>query len=163
MWPGLSGVMLPKVDNADQVAEASELMEELEHRRGIEAGSLELIVLLESASGVWNVREIITASPRVTQVALGERDLCLSLGIMPSEEYDPFLYARGRLVIEGTAAGVQPLGTAHPLGARPATMPRDELLRLATVGKNLGFKGSSALTPLGWSRSTRPSPPRPNW
>ena len=165
VWPGITGIMLPKVGHADDVAQASELMEDMERRRGIEVGSLELIILLESALGVWNAREIITASPRATQVALGERDLCFDLGIAPffhpehlewssgrpghpetqsaarGEKYDPSVYARGRMVIEGTAAGVQPVGIAYPLGSLPRTVPRDELLRLATEGRNLGFKG----------------------
>ena len=117
VWPGLTGVMLPKAERAADVVQASEMLEEMERRHGVEVGSLEIIVLLESALGVWNVREIIAASPRVTQVALGEEDLSCDLGIAPAEEYDPFVYARGRIVIEGTAAGVQPLGMAYP-GAR---------------------------------------------
>ena len=141
VWPGLTGIMLPKVDGPGDLTRAADLMEEMERRRGIDLGSLELIVLLESALGVWHVRDIITASPRVTQVALGERDLCVDLGIWPKEEYDPFVYARGRIVVEGTAAGVQPVGMAYPLSSLPAAMPRDDLLKLATVGKNLGYKG----------------------
>ena len=141
VWPGLNGVMLSKAEGAIDVLQASEMMEDMERRRGIEVGSLELIVHLSSALGVWNVREIITASPRVTQVALGESDLCCDLGIAPSEEHDPFVYSRGRIVIEGTAVGVQPVGMAYPLGSLPVLAPRDELFRPAKVGKDLGFKG----------------------
>ena len=141
VWPGLTGVVLPKVECGDDVSQASKLMEDLERERGIELGSLELVVLVESALGVWNVREIVAASPRVSQVALGECEMCRSLGITPSEEHDPFVYARGRIVIEGTAAGVQPVGMAHPLGSVPRVAPPDELLRLSAVTKDLGFKG----------------------
>jgi citrate lyase subunit beta/citryl-CoA lyase len=140
-WPGLSGILLPRVERAADVAAASEILEEMERRRGIQAGSLEVIVLLGSALGVWNSREIVTSSPRVTQAALAEGDLCLDLGVFPSGEYDPLEYARGRLIIEGTAAGVQPLGIAHPLGAIPAEAGREEVARLAADGRNLGFKG----------------------
>ena len=70
-------------------------MTDLERQRGIEVGALELIVLLESALGVWNIRDIVTASPRVTQVGLGESDLCQSLGITATDAEDPFVYARG--------------------------------------------------------------------
>ena len=141
VWPGLSGIVLPKTEHPSYVAQASELIEEMERRRGIQVGSVELIVMLESALGVWNIREIITASPRVTQVALGERDLCYDFGIAPAQEYDPFAYARGRIVVEGTAAGVQPVGMAFSLGSMPTLASQDELLRLATMAKDLGFKG----------------------
>ncbi len=141
IWPGLDGIMLPNTERAEDVVQAAGLMEDMEHKRGIEAGSLQIIVLLESGLAVWNVREIIAASPRVSQLALDEGDLCYSMGISPSEEYDPLVYARGRMVIEGIADGVQPLGMAHPLGSLLGTPSRDEVLRLATVGKNLGTKG----------------------
>ncbi len=141
VWPGLTGVMLPKTERAAEVTEAANLLEALERRRGIEVGSLQVIVLLESALGVWNVREIVTASPRVTQVALGESDICRDLAITPSEESDPFVYARGRIVIEGIAAGVQPVGMAFPLSLMPRLLPRDDVLRQATIAENLGFKG----------------------
>jgi citrate lyase subunit beta/citryl-CoA lyase len=142
VWPGLSGIMLPKIERGDEVKEAAECLADLERRRGMEVGSLQLIVLLESALGVWNVREIVIASSRVSQVALGESDLCRNLAITVNGEDDPFVYARGRVVIEGIAAGVQPVGMAFPLSMTPRLLPWDEVLRLATVARNLGFKGA---------------------
>ena len=141
IWPGLSGIMLSGVRTGADVVLAEEMMTKLEQARGMRTGSLEIIVVLESALAVWNIREIITATPRVTQVSLGETALCADLGIMTVEDYDPLVYMRGRLVIEAIAAGVQPLGMGHPLGAIPRLAPRDELFRLAEVGKNLGCKG----------------------
>jgi citrate lyase subunit beta/citryl-CoA lyase len=134
--------MLPKVESAADVSEVVDLLTDLERQRGLEVGSLQLIVLLESALGVWNIRDIVTASPRVTQVGLGESDLCCDLGIVATEEDDPFVYARGRVVIEGVAVGVQPVGMAFPLSLAPRLRPRNELLELATMAKNLGLKGA---------------------
>ena len=57
-------------------------MTALERRRGLAAGALELIVLLESARGVWDIRSIITASPRITQVGLDESDLAVRPGFI---------------------------------------------------------------------------------
>ena len=141
-WPGLTGVMLPKVESGAEVAGAATLMTDLERQRGIEVGALELIVLLESALGVWNIRDIVTASPRVTQVGLGESDLCRNLGITATDAEDPFVYARGRVVIEAIAAEVQPIGMAFPLSLTPRLLPEKDLLHLATMARNLGFKGS---------------------
>ena len=140
-WPGLAGIMLPRVESPEDVIEASEVLSSAERRRGIEPGTLQLILLLESANAVWRVREIITAGERVCQVGLDESDLSASLGISPLPEYDPYVYARGRLAVEATAAGVQPVGVAHPLGALPRLLPDDEMLKIATDSKNLGFKG----------------------
>lgn len=142
VWPGLTGIMLPKVDTAAEVAEAAGYLEELERRRGLAVGSLQLIVLLESALGVWNIRDIITASRRVTQVGLGESDLGRELGVVATEDHDPFVYARGRVVVEGVAAGVQPIGLAAPLSLVPRLLPAADVLQLATDARNLGFKGA---------------------
>ena len=142
VWPGLTGIMFPKVESAAEVSEAASLLGHLERQRGLEIGSLQLIVLLESALGVWNIRDIVTASPRVSQVGLGESDLCQSLGITATEEEDPFVYARGRVVIEAIAADVQPIGMAFPLSLSPRLLPQDELLQHATMARNLGFKGA---------------------
>ena len=142
VWPGLTGIMLPKVESAAAVTEAADILADFERQRGLEVGSLQLIALLESALGVWNIREIVTAHRRVTQVGLGESDLCRHFAITPTEEDDPLVYARGRVVIEAIAAGVQPIGMAFPLSLTPRLLPRDDLLRLATMARNLGFKGA---------------------
>ena len=114
VWPGLRGIMLPQIESAAEVLEAAEIVAALERERGIAAGSLSFIVLLESARAVWDIRSIITASPRVTQVGLDEHDLAASLGFEPVPELDPFVYARGRLAFEATAAKVYPIGMACP-------------------------------------------------
>ena len=141
VWPGLCGIMLPQVESAAEVAEAAEIVTTLERQRGIVVGSLCFIVLLESARGVWDIRNIIAASPRVTQVGLDESDLAGDLGIAPLPEYDPFVYARGRLAVEATAAKVNAIGMAYPLSALPRELPEPEIHRLATKARNLGMKG----------------------
>jgi citrate lyase beta subunit len=133
--------MLPRVESAAEVVEAAEQMTALERRRGLVAGTLELIVLLESARGVWDIRSIITASPRITQVGLDESDLACDLGITPLPEHDPYVYARGRLVIEATAVTVQPIGITYPLGVHPRRVSAAEIHRMSTDARNLGMKG----------------------
>lgn len=141
VWPGLSGIVLPQVESSAEVADAAGLLDRMERRRGVEVGSLQLVLLIESARGVWDIRDILTASPRTTQAGLDESDLAASMGVNVVAGYDPFVYARGRLAIESTAAGVQAIGVAHPMGALPRLLPQDELLQIATDSKNLGFKG----------------------
>jgi citrate lyase subunit beta/citryl-CoA lyase len=141
VWPGLRGIMLPQVESAAEVMEAAEMVTTLERRRGIAAGLLCFIVLLESARAVWDIRAIITASPRITQVGLDECDLADDLGIDPVPEYDPFVYARGRLAVEATAARVSPVGMAYPLSVQPRAAPQSEIHTLATKARNLGMKG----------------------
>ena len=139
--PRLTGVMLPGVESAEEITEISQFLGQVERSKGLVGGSLQMIVLIESARGVWNVREIIGADPRVTQVGLDENTLSASMGIHSNPEVDPHVYARGRVAVEATALGVQPIGVAYPLGVQPRPMGFDDMLRVATDSKNLGFKG----------------------
>ncbi len=141
LWPGLCGIMLPRVESAAEVTQADEIVTALEKQRGIPAGSLQFILMLESARGVWDIRPIIKASPRITQAALDERALAVDLDCTPLPELDPFDYARGRLAVEATAAKVAAVGMAYPLSALPRALPAAELHELATKAKNLGMKG----------------------
>ena len=139
--PELTGIVLPGVESADQVRDADAMLTELERQAGVAPGSLELAPSIETAAGVWHVREIITASPRIRQVGIDEAGLAASLGITQTAEYDPFVYARGRICIEATAAGVQPVAVADPMGLGISDLSHEELVKVATDARNLGFKG----------------------
>ncbi|HYC48699.1 MAG TPA: aldolase/citrate lyase family protein [Burkholderiales bacterium] len=145
VWPGLRGIVLPRVESAADVAEAAEIVTRLEGERGLASGSLQFIVLLETALGVWHIRSILAASPRVEQAALDEPDLAASLGIVPDREIDPFVYARGRLTVECTAAKVGAIGMVYPLSLeKPGTDPvfdASHIHTMATKARNSGMKG----------------------
>ena len=140
--PGLRGIVLGGPGCAADVARADAILGEMEARKGITEGHLQIVALLETARGVWNIREIIAASARVSAVGLDEPALGRALGITPCEEFDPFEYAKGRVVIETRAARVQPVGVSHPYGLLPRFDDADEIHRLALRGKNLGFAGT---------------------
>jgi citrate lyase subunit beta/citryl-CoA lyase len=146
---GLRGIVLPDVDTAAEVAQAAEIIANLERQHGIAPGSLQLIVLLATARAVWDIRSIIAASPRLSQIGLNEGGLAKSLDIVPDPAIDPFIYARGRVVVEAIAARVSPIGMGWPLGALPGESSHADVQRLATNAKNLGFKGTLCPYP-GW-------------
>ena len=140
--PGLKGIVYPGVETGEEIALIDAWLSELEQARGIAAESLHVIVLLDSGAGVWNIREIVRASDRVSSVGIDELGLCRSLGIVPTAEFDPFEYAKGRVVIEARAARVQPIGMSHPYGVLPEFDDEGEIARLALRSKNLGFAGA---------------------
>jgi citrate lyase subunit beta/citryl-CoA lyase len=150
IWPGLAGVVLSQVESAADVAEAGTIVAALERERGIEPASLTFIVLLESARAVWNIREILAASPRLSQAGLDEPDLAASLGIEPDPEHDPFIYARGRLAVEATAAKVGAIGMAYPMSVlQPSDASPADVQKMATRARNSGMKGVLCPHP-GW-------------
>ena len=141
VWPGLRGIVYSGAESGREIDEVDSHLTEMEKRRGIAQLSLQIIILLHSGKGVWNVREIIKASPRVISVGLDEINLCQDLGIVPNAEFDPFVYAKGRIIIEGRAAKIQPIGISHPYGVFRRSRDADEIYRFALRGKNLGFAG----------------------
>ena len=142
IWPGAKGVVYPGAESADEITEVDELLTELERRRGIAKDTLHIIVLLDSGKGVWNIREIIRASPRVSSVGLDELSLCANMGITPTADFDPFEYAKGRIIIEARASKVQPIGMSHRYGVLPEFDDETEIAHLALRSKNLGFAGA---------------------
>jgi citrate lyase subunit beta/citryl-CoA lyase len=140
-WPGLKGIVLSGAETAADVEEVAAMLAAFEKDRGLANGSLHIIVMLDSGKGVWNIRQIINASPRVCSAGLDEGNLCRHLGIVPHAAFDPFVYAKGRLIIETRAAKRQPIGISHPYGLFPQFDDAEEIHRLALRGKNTGFAG----------------------
>jgi len=141
VWPGLTGIMLPRIDAPAELQEAADAVTALERSRGIAVGSLGFIVEIESARAVWNIRSILKASARVSQMGLNEARLAANLGFEPQDDLDPFEYARGRLVVEGIAASVVPIGMCYPLTVHPHEDDAAVLHTAAMKAKNLGMKG----------------------
>ena len=73
IWPGLSGIVFPKVESAVEVQIIDRLIAEREMARGLPVGQIELSMLVESALGVQHMAEIACASPRSRRAEPGRR------------------------------------------------------------------------------------------
>ena len=141
VWPGLRGILLNSVGSAAQVQSACERIAELEGARGLPKSYLQLVVVVGSAAGVWDVRAIVGASERISQVFIDEVALAADLDITPLPDLDPFVYARGRVIVEAIAAKVMPVGIAYPLSVQTDSASSEAIHAMALKGKNLGLKG----------------------
>ena len=141
IWPGISGVLLSGADDESSLRSTSSRLEEMEGRRGIGNGTLEIIPVLQTAEAVWRVGEIIDAVPRIRQVVLDESSLARDIDIQPNLNIDPFVYARGRVVAESISRGIQPVGAPHPLSTLHPELTEDYLMAEGVRIKDLGFKG----------------------
>ena len=138
--PGVNGVVLARVETVEQVRRVDATVSKLERERGVD--TFTFIVLLETARAVWDIREILAASPRISQAALVEQSLVASLGIDADAGIDPFEYARGRLAVEATAAKIGAIGMAYPMSVFDrGDASEAEIHKLATKAKNSGMKG----------------------
>lgn len=107
----LEGILFPKVESADHVFEIDRLLTRAEGENGLAPGTLEMMILCESAKGVEEIYSIACAKPdhhRVSLIAFGAADYTLDLGITLTREARELDYPRSRLPIASRAAGIVP-------------------------------------------------------
>lgn len=142
--PGLAGVMVPKVEHPDQLAEVAAQLEPLESAAGMEVGSIPLIGLVETPLGITRLDDIAQLAPaRTRTLALGTADLSTELGIELTIEGTELLHARSRMVMAARAAGLEAPLDGPFLGIRDL----DGLRRSSEASRALGFQGRIAIHP----------------
>ncbi|MFC0534199.1 HpcH/HpaI aldolase/citrate lyase family protein [Phytohabitans kaempferiae] len=141
---GPGAVILPKVQDPSELAEADALITGVEQAAGLPTGAVRLLPLIETAAGVARCDDILAgAPPRVLTALLGSGDLTADLGVDLTPEAAELQYARSRLVIAARAAAL-----TAPIDG-PWTW-LDDLEGLAgdcRRSRRLGFQGRITLHP----------------
>ncbi len=140
--PDLDGIVLPKAHSAEVVRQADHYLTILERQQGMEAGTVSIIPLVESAEGVLNSREIAAASPRLAGLSLGAEDLAADMGLQRSEGAREIEWPRAQLATAAAAAGLVPIDTPEPDYTDLELLQRD-----ATFARSLGFRGKYCIHP----------------
>ena len=99
-------ILLPKVNDAEQIMALDDTVSALEERNGIVAGSTELVPNIELAQGLLNTFSICRASPRVSACLVASEDMAADLGAERSPGGGELDYVRARFHLECVAAGV---------------------------------------------------------
>jgi citrate lyase subunit beta/citryl-CoA lyase len=147
--PGLTAVVVPKLESAGQVAEVRAA---LAHR-----GLAELPILagIETVPGVVRAEEILGA-PGVIAGYFGAEDYVLDLGGIRTEASTETLYARSRVAVAARMAGVPVLDQVVTSLSDEARFAAD-----AAVGRSLGYRGKLCIHPaqVAWANAAfSPSP-----
>lgn len=146
VWPGLTGIVIARMESPSQVEEAHELLDRLEEERGLLPNSLEIVAALETAQGNHQGFEIATASSRVWGLTLGRADLVMDLRPEPSGEIHLMQYLMQRLITLSNAAGVVPLGAWWREPDRGLLATPENTYTAGFRGRAIGFKGSMCIT-----------------
>ena len=146
VWPGLTGIVV-RVESAEAVHRLATDLESLERARGV-TETIGIVVALDTAAGVWLVRETLTAHPRILAVAFGMHDLLTPPNFAGgSRKFPDPEYMQGRISAGAIEAGVPKIGM---FGLDIATGCLSEVLgqeveqRIAQVaqsGREDGFVG----------------------
>jgi citrate lyase subunit beta/citryl-CoA lyase len=138
----VDGLNLPKVGSADQVRAIDEVVSELEAERGLPAGHIRLLAMIETAEGLTRVDEIASACDRLVAITIGCEDLSLDLGMEPNE--DALYFPSMALLAAARAAGILPIGY---LASVAQFQDRDQFRAVVRRSRRLGFAGGFAIHP----------------
>ncbi len=140
---GVTALVLPKAESAEHVVFVDEVVSELEAERGLSPGSVGLFVLIETAKGYLNVRDIVHASPRLRAVSVGMEDFADVIG-MPEVETEAILGFNREVHVAAREAGLLMLGYPGSI----ANFSDLDLFRANVQrARKLGFDGGPCIHP----------------
>ena len=147
IYRGIKGIVLPGPEEPAEVSELAELITALEKERGVDPGSTELVLMLESARGFWNAAALAAASPRVTTLGVGRIDLTMRLGPVPQGEFRLYRFLMTRTLVAARMLAKQPLGAFWRPGSRGGVASQESSVKAAREGRLVGFTGCLCATP----------------
>lgn len=140
---GLDGIILPKVEQAHELRTADWLIGNLERERGLPAGGIDLIPIIETALGISNLKRICRSGARTKRLAFGAGDFTLDMGMVWSRTEAELLPYRSACVLESRAAGLEP-----PMDTVWADLRDGEgFVASARHAAQIGFQGKMCIHP----------------
>ncbi|MFH8788208.1 HpcH/HpaI aldolase/citrate lyase family protein [Streptomyces roseoverticillatus] len=148
--PNLDCIMLPKVQDAQQVVALDLLLTQIEKTMGFEVGRIGIEAQIENAKGLVNVDEIAAASPRVETLIFGPADFMASINMRslvvgeqpPGYPADAYHYILMRILMAARAHDLQAID-----GPYLQIKNVDGYKEIARRSAALGFDGKWVLHP----------------
>lgn len=141
--PWLDGIILPKVNDANEIRTIDWCLASLERRHRMPAGAIDLLPIIETAQGIVNAPTIAAAKTRVRRLAFGAGDYALDLGLTWDRDEGEFNHARAAIVAASRAGELEP-----PIDSVFFALDDGEGLGLsATRALRMGFQGKMGIHP----------------
>ena len=135
-------VVVPKIESAEQVKWVSEHIQRYELSSAHNVGDVRLLVGVETAKGILNLKEIAEADPRLEAIIFGAEDYAASIGARRTKEATEVLYARQAVVAACAANDLQAIDMVF------IDFRDEQGLRLeAEQGAGFGFSGKQIIHP----------------
>jgi citrate lyase beta subunit len=135
------GIVIPKLEALDQIQWAHEIIEAAELAHGWGVNSIRMLVGVETAKGIINLKEI-ASHPRLDGLIFGAEDYAASVGATRSRVGWEVLTARSTVVMHAAAQGLQAIDMAF-IDFRDTINLRVE----AAQGAQMGFSGKQIIHP----------------
>lgn len=141
--PGLCGIVVPKVESAEQLSYIENTISRLEKERQMEEGSIETYLIFETAKGFVNMEKVLSVNTRGKSMSLGTEDFTTDLGMKLTDGME-LLYPKFHTVIVARAYGVKPYGL---IGSTANFNDLDAFYTLARKSYLFGCTGTTCIHP----------------
>lgn len=135
------GIVIPKVESFEHVDWAAEIIETAELKYGWPINSIRILIGVETAKGILNLKES-AAHPRLDAIIFGGEDFAASIGATRSEDAVELLYARQAVLVACAANDLQAIDIVS-IDYRDIEALRSE----AEFGARLGYSGKQIIHP----------------
>jgi citrate lyase beta subunit len=135
------GIVIPKVESLEQIQWADDLIAGAELKYGWPLNSIRMLVGVETAKGILNLKEI-ASHPRLDAIIFGGEDFAASVGARRTREATELLYARQAVVVACAAFGLQAIDIVYI-----DFKDTEGLRREAEQGAGFGFSGKQVIHP----------------
>jgi len=135
-------IVIPKVEAPEQVKWVSGEIESYELAHSLPLGGIRLLIGVETAKGILNLKEIAGADKRLEAIIFGGEDFAASVGAVRTPAATELLYARLAVVTTCAAFDLQAIDIVT-IDFRDPDIVRAE----AEFGARLGFSGKQIIHP----------------
>ncbi len=140
--PQVYGIVLPKCNEAWEVDEVHKTLFGLEKQNGMAQGITKLILMIETAKGVANARDLGQANSRVIALVFGAEDYCADMGIARTKTGNEVTFARSLIALAARAEGLKAIDGVFT-DFKDAAGLFEETQRI----KQIGFTGKTVIHP----------------
>lgn len=144
--PGLAGIMLPHANDPLFIREVDGMLSAFERESDMQHKSVRLLPLIEDAEGVVRGRQILKASPRISEVCTSVSyggDMWKSIGFGSSPNLTAVTPIMAQVQLNARAVGVRRTYISLSVDAADLDGARDAMRQALAVG----FTGAMVITP----------------
>lgn len=134
-------MVVPKIETLEQMKWVDDVLESAEKAHQWPINSIGMLVGIETAKGMLNIKEI-GSHPRLEAIIFGGEDFAVSLGATRTEAATELLYGRQTVVTACAAYGLQAIDMVTLEFQDVARVQRE-----AEFGAMLGFTGKQVIHP----------------
>ena len=136
------GLIIPKVESSAVLEQIDAALTETELAHNWQAGTIRLLVLIETALGIMNLKEIAQSTPRLDALLFGAEDLAADVGAVRSQLGTEIFYGRSVVVTAAAAYDLQAIDTVF-VDVRDLEGLKED----AILARSMGYRGKMAIHP----------------